>query len=110
MRGLPRVSVGQRLTWRRKQRGQSGSISAEADTRSASCEALMLQKVIMTMINKEFDDMVCDRCGSDHISINMFFNVWKKSWHADDPHYWCHECNSGDYDYCHVEEYREDDE
>jgi len=38
----------------------------------------MLQKVIMTMINKEFDDMVCDRCGSDHISINMFFNVWKK--------------------------------
>jgi len=70
----------------------------------------MLQKVIMTMINKEFDDMVCDRCGSDHISINMYFNVWQKRWFDDDPHYWCHECNSGEYDYCHVEEYREDDE
>ena len=54
---------------------------------------------------KEFDDMVCNNCGSDHISINMFFNVWEKSWHSYDPHYWCHECNSGEYDYCSAKDW-----
>ena len=60
-------------------------------------------------IQYNLDEMVCDRCGSDHISINAHYNVWEKSWFQDDIHYWCHECNSGEYDYCPVEEYREDD-
>ena len=52
-----------------------------------------------------FDNMVCEDCGSNHISINMYFNVWQKRWFDDDPHFWCHKCNSGDGNYCDVEWY-----
>ncbi len=58
-------------------------------------------------INNNFDNMVCEDCGSNHISINMYFNVWQKRWFDDDPHFWCHKCNSGDGNYCDVEWYED---
>ena len=55
----------------------------------------------------DFSESVCAKCGSNKISINMFFNVWKQKWHYDDPEYWCHECNNGEYNFCHKDDYEE---
>jgi len=61
------------------------------------------------MDNHQFDEMVCAKCSSDHISINMFFNVWNSSWGTLADGYWCHECNSGDYGFCHIDDYQEEE-
>lgn len=39
------------------------------------------------------DDVVCHTCGSDHIHVNMFYQVWSREWHGDpDCEVWCNKC------------------